>query len=181
MPRSILAALLLATLALPAAAAAPPEGPELILGRWNKNRWISEVFAFYGDVDRREPREVIRARMGEDVYFRIRVPGKTLSEARGFDGFAEKLEGIYQKYPVVDRTLDGFEVVPAEPGRVDVRFRLTSLVLRPDGDVEVALRAGMRFGYRLGDDGRPQIVEYEARPQLSTIPKTLWERVKNLF
>ena len=176
--RSHLASLLLLALALTASAA---PNHEMILGTWNKNSWIREVLDFYAAVDRRTPREGIRTFVGEDVHFRIRLPGHTVSEAEGFPGFAEKLEGIYEKYPLVDRTLDRFEVEPAEDGGARVRFRLTSLVLQPDGDVQVALRAGMTFLYRMGQDGRPRIVGYEARPQLSTVSKTVWERFKNLF
>ena len=69
--------------------------------------------------------------------------------------------------------MDRFAVTRRDDGGVDVAFRLTSLVRREDGDVEVALRAGMRFAYRVTADGRAEITEYEARPKLSTVTKTV--------
>lgn len=153
-----------------------------ILGTFNKNRLIAEVHSFYSKVDQRTPPQELRGHVdAERIHSVVRFV-KVLKESHTFAEFSETLEGVYAKYPVVDRTLDRFEVEQLSDDRYSVRFRLTSVILRPEtGDVRFAFRASMRFDYAIGEDGRPRIVEYIATPQLSTASKTLWERIKDMF
>lgn len=152
-----------------------------ILSSRNKNYWAMEVHRFYSKVDRVAPLEEIHEHIADDVESKVTFV-KTLRESQGWEGFAESLSGVTEKYPLVDRSLDQFEVEPGPDGTTEVRFRLTSKILKPESRrVRFVFSAKMLFAYRDSPEGSPKIVKYLARPSLSTVPKTLWERFKGLF
>lgn len=186
-----LAAALAAALAAPAAFAAAPafhqlhgEGPPAAAeaptphGRRNKNGMIAEVFKFYAAVDAKAGDAEISQFLAPDVHSLVKFANR---ESHGIESFLESYHGVNEQYPLVDRTLDQFEVEPLEGDQVRIRFRLTSEIFKPSGRTRLVFRAQMRFDYRVAADGKMQIVEYIARPSLSTVPKTLWAWVTNFF